>query len=123
MTDIYAHITVIDTNTGKIIPRNRFGWEFMAAAFMIGYNWQADRFNEQIDSWNSEFDKTHPNHGDLMNNDEYHQFILDRWQPIIDQYNNELAKHTDSVKFIIENFTVCMVAYDGYKVGMQLITE
>jgi hypothetical protein len=25
MTDIYAHITIIDTNTGKIIPRNRFG--------------------------------------------------------------------------------------------------
>lgn len=44
MTDIYAHITIIDTNTGKIIPRNRFGWKFMAAAFIIGYNWQADRY-------------------------------------------------------------------------------
>lgn len=58
-----------------------------------------------------------------MNNDEYHQFILDRWQPIIDQYNNELAKYTDSVKFIIEDFTVCMVNSYGHKVGMQLATE
>jgi hypothetical protein len=60
-----------------------------------------------------------------MNNDEYHQFILDRWKPIIDQYNNELAKHTDFVKFIIEDFTVCMVVDSdyGYKVGMQLVTE
>lgn len=30
MTDIYAHITIIDTNAGKIIPRNRNGWELMA---------------------------------------------------------------------------------------------
>lgn len=58
-----------------------------------------------------------------MNNDEYHQFILDRWQPIIDQYNNEMAKYTDSVKFIIEDFTVCMVNDYGHKVGMQLVTE
>lgn len=109
MTDIFAHIVITDTNTGEVISRDRDGWKLMAAAFIIGYNWLADRFNECIDSWNSEFDKTHPNHGDLMDNDEYHQFIMDHWQPFVDRYNNAMAEYNDSTKFIIDDLTICMV--------------
>ncbi len=123
MTDIFAHIVITDTNTGEVISRDRDGWKLMAIAFIIGYNWLADRFNECIDSWNSEFDKTHPNHGDLIDNDEYHQFIMDHWQPFVDRYNNAMAEYSDSTKFIIDDLTICMVNVYGHKVGMQLVTE
>ncbi len=118
MNDIYGHIVITDIKTGEIIPSDRTGWNLLATAFMIGYNWQADRFNEQIDSWNSEFDKNHPDLGDLNDNEEYNQFIIERWQKIIDQYNSVLAMY-GSTKFVIEDLNVVMFDDFGHKVEMK----
>ena len=122
MTDIYGHITVTDINTGKILPSDESSVDRLTQAYMIGYNWQAQQFNNEIDSWNSEFDKTHPNHGDLTDNDEYNQFIMDRWQPIIDQFN-ELMSVVGKAQFAIEDFAVVMYDGFGHKVGMNLVIE
>lgn len=122
MNDIYANIIITDIKTGEIIPNDRPGWDMVAKAYLIGYNWQADRFNEQIDSWNSEFDKMHPDHGDLTNDEDYEQFIIDRWQPIIDQYNDAMAVFAP-VKFEIENTEVVMFDGWGHKVSMNLVMK
>ena len=122
MNDIYGHIVITDIKTGKIIPNDRTGWNLVAGAFIVGYNWQADCFNEQIGSWNSEFDKNHPNLGDLKDNEEYHQFIIERWQKILDQYNKAMALF-GSAKFVIENFKVVMLDGWGHKAEMKLVTK
>lgn len=120
MNDIYANIVITDIKTGEIIPKNRIGWDLVAHAYVIGYNWMADRFNEQIDSWNSEFDKDHPNISDYMNNEEYKRFITEHWNKIIDQYNKAMAIYGGTAKFEIEDLNVVMLDGFGHKVEMRL---
>lgn len=120
MNDIYANIVITDIKTGEIIPQNRIGWDLVAHAYVIGYNWMADRFNEQIDSWNSEFDKDHPNISDYMNNEEYKRFITEHWNNIIDQYNKAMAIYGGTAKFEIEDLNVVMLDGFGHKVEMKL---
>lgn len=120
MNDIYANIVITDIKTGEIIPKNRTGWNLVAYAYIIGYNWIADRFNEQIDSWNSEFDKNHPDLSDFTNNEEYDRFITEHCNKIIDQYNEAMATFGGTAKFEIEDFNVVMLDGFGHKVEMKL---
>ena len=120
MNDIYANIVITDIKTGEIISQNRIGWNLVANAFVIGHNWIANQFNEQIDSWNSEFDKNHPNISDYANNEEYEQFIIERWNKIVDQYNEAMAGYGSTAKFEIEDLNEVMFDGFGHKVEMKL---
>ena len=120
MNDIYANIVITDIKTGEILPKNRTGWNLVAYAYIIGYNWIADRFNEQIDSWNSEFDKNHPDLSDFTNNEEYDRFITEHCNKIIDQYNEAMATFGGTAKFEIEDLNVVMLDGFGHKVEMKL---
>lgn len=123
MKDIYASIVITDIKTGEIIPKNRTGWNLVAVAFVIGHNWITDRFNEQIDSWNSEFDKNHPDIDDYIDDEEYDRFIMERWNKIIDQYNEAMASYGGTAKFAIENLDEVMFDGFGHKVEMELIMK
>ena len=120
MNDIYANIVITDIKTGEIVPKNRTGWNLVAYAYIIGYNWIADRFNEQIDSQNSEFDKNHPDLSDFTNNEEYDRFITEHCNKIIDQYNEAMATFGGTAKFEIEDLNVVMLDGFGHKVEMKL---
>ena len=120
MNDIYAKVVITDIKTGEIIPKNRTGWNLVAYAYIIGYNWIANRFNEQIDSWNSEFDKNHPDLGDFTNNEEYDRFIMERRNKIIDQYNEAMASYGGTAKFVIEDLNEVMFDGFGHKAEMRL---
>lgn len=123
MNDIYAKIVITDIKTGDIIPQNRIGWNLVAHAYMIGRNWISNQFNEQIGSWNSEFDKDHPNISDYTNNEEYEQFIIERWNKIVDQYNEAMASYCGTAKFEIEDLNVVMFDGFGHKVEMKPIMK
>lgn len=123
MTDIYARITITDIETGEIIPNDRFGAKMLIDAYMIGYNWQANKFNERIDSWNNEFDSLHPdiynNLDDPENRKIYNRFVIERWQQIIDQFNDVMST-VGNARFIIEDFSVKMLDGWGHKVQTKL---
>ena len=123
MNDIYANIVITDIKTGEIISQDRIGWNLVANAFVIGHNWIANQFNEQIDSWNSEFDKNHPNISDYANNEEYEQFIIEHWNKIVDQYNEAMAGYGSTAKFEIEDLNEVMFDGFGHKVEMKLIIK
>lgn len=123
MNDIYANIVITDIKTGEIISQDRIGWNLVANAFVIGHNWIANQFNEQIYSWNSEFDKNHPNISDYANNEEYEQFIIERWNKIVDQYNEAMAGYGSTAKFEIEDLNEVMFDGFGHKVEMKLIMK
>ena len=120
MNDIYVNIVITDIKTGEIIPQNRKGWNLVAHAFIIGYNWIVNQFIEQIDSWNSEFDKDHPNISDFTNDENYERFITEHWNKIIDQYNEAMATYGGTAKFEIEDLNVVMFDGFGHKVEMRL---
>lgn len=123
MNDIYANIVITDIKTGEIISQDRIGWNLVANAFVIGHNWIANQFNEQVDSWNSEFDKNHPNISDYANNEEYEQFIIEHWNKIVDQYNEAMAGYGSTAKFEIEDLNEVMFDGFGHKVEMKLIMK
>lgn len=120
MNDIYVNIVITDIKTGEIIPQNRKGWNLVAHAFIIGYNWIANQFIEQIDSWNSEFDKDHPNISDFTNDENYERFITEHWNKIIDQYNEAMATYGGTAKFELEGINTVMLDGFGHKVEMRL---
>lgn len=120
MNDIYVNIVITDIKTGEIIPQNRKGWNLVAHAFTIGYNWIANQFIEQIDSWNSEFDKDHPNISDFTNDENYERFITEHWNKIIDQYNEAMATYGGTAKFELEGINTVMLDGFGHKVEMRL---
>lgn len=123
MNDIYANIVITDIKTGEIIPQNRIGWNLVAHAYIIGYKWIVNRFNEQIDSWNSEFDKNHPDLCDFTNNEEYDRFIMERQNKIIDQYNEAMASYGGTAKFEIEDLNEVMFDGFGHKAEMKLVMK
>ena len=120
MNDIYENIVITDIKTGEIVPKNRTGWNLVAYAYAIGYNWMSNRFNEQIDSWNSEFDKNHPDLDEYIDNEEYDRLITELWNKIIDQYNKAMAIYGGTAKFEIEDLNVVMLDGFGHKVEMKL---
>lgn len=120
MNDIYENIVITDIKTGEIVPKNRTGWNLVAYAYAIGYNWMSNRFNEQIDSWNSEFDKNHHDLDEYIDNEEYDRLITELWNKIIDQYNEAMATFGGTAKFEIEDLNVVMLDGFGHKVEMKL---
>lgn len=123
MNDIYANIVITDIKTGEIVPKNRTGWNLVAYAYAIGYNWMSNCFNEQIDSWNSEFDKNHPDLDEYIDNEEYDRLITELWNKIIDQYNEAMAAFDGTAKFEIEDLNIVMLDGFGHKVEMKLTTK
>lgn len=123
MNDIYANIVITDIKTGEIVPKNRTGWNLVAYAYAIGYDWMSNRFNEQIDSWNSEFDKNHPDLDEYIDNEEYDRLITELWNKIIDQYNEAMAALNGTAKFEIEDLNIVMLDGFGHKVEMKPTTK
>lgn len=115
MTDIYAKPVIIDVETGDIIDNDSFDTKMLLSLYKLGYNFQVERFNEQIDSWNEEFECLYPdiyNHlDDPVKQKFYNNFIVERWQKIIDDFNNIVSTIVKDAKLFIED--LCVKLNDG----------
>lgn len=115
MTDIYVKPVIIDIETGDIIDNDSFDTKMVLILYELGYIFQAERFNEQIDSWNEEFERLHPdiyNHlDDPVKQEFYNDFIVERWQKIIDDFNNIASTIVKDAKLFIDD--LCVKMNDG----------
>lgn len=115
MTDIYVKPVIIDVETGDIIDNDSFDTKMLLSLYKLGYNFQVERFNEQIDSWNEEFECFYPdiyNHlDDPVKQKFYNNFIVERWQKIIDDFNNIVSTIVKDAKLFIED--LCVKLNDG----------
>ena len=115
MTDIYVKPVIIDIETGDVIDNNSFDTKMVLILYTLGYIFQAERFNEQIDSWNEEFERLHPdiyNHlDDPVKQEFYDKFIVERWQKIIDDFNNIASTIVKDAKLFIDD--LCVKMNDG----------
>lgn len=128
MTDIYAKPVIIDIENGKTIPNNSFETETLLDTYLLGYNFQAEQFNKEIDSWNEEFDRLYPDIyndlNNLVNQKIYNNFIVERWQKIIDQFNNVASAYVDGLEFVIEeDLNVTMLDGLSHKIRMELVNS
>lgn len=115
MTDIYVKPVIIDVETGDIIDNDLFDTKMLLSLYKLGYNFQVERFNEQIDSWNEEFERLYPDiYNDLhdpVKQEFYNDFIVERWQKIIDDFNNIASTIVKDAKLFIED--LCVKLNDG----------
>lgn len=115
MTDIYVKPVIIDVETGDIIDNDSFDTKMLLSLYKLGYNFQVERFNEQIDSWNEEFERLYPDiYNDLhdpVKQEFYDNFIVERWQKIIDDFNNIASTIVKDAKLFIED--LCVKLNDG----------
>lgn len=115
MTDIYVKPVIIDVETGDIIDNDSFDTKMLLSLYKLGYNFQVERFNEQIDSWNEEFECLYPDiYNDLhdpVKQEFYDNFIVERWQKIIDDFNNIASTIVKDAKLFIED--LCVKLNDG----------
>lgn len=115
MTDIYVKPVIIDVETGDIIDNDSFDTKMVLILYKLGYIFQAERFNEQIDSWNEEFEGLYPdiyNHLDnSVNQKFYDDFIVERWQKIIDDFNQIASTIVKDAKLFIDD--LCVKMNDG----------
>lgn len=115
MTDIYVKPVIIDVETGDIIDNDSFDTKMLLSLYKLGYNFQVERFNEQIDSWNEEFERLYPDiYNDLhdpVKQEFYNNFIVERWQKIIDDFNNIASTIVKDAKLFIED--LCVKLNDG----------
>lgn len=115
MTDIYVKPVIIDVETGDIIDNDSFDTKMVLILYKLGYIFQAERFNEQIDSWNEEFEGLYPDiYNDLdnpVNQKFYDDFIVERWQKIIDDFNNIASTIVKDAKLFIDD--LCVKMNDG----------
>lgn len=115
MTDIYVKPVIIDVETGDIIDNDSFDTKMLLNLYKLGYNFQVERFNERIDSWNEEFECLYPdiyNHlDDPVKQKFYNNFIVERWQKIIDDFNNIASTIVKDAKLFIED--LCVKLNDG----------
>ena len=125
MTDIYAKPVIIDIETGKIISNESFEADMLFDTYLLGYNFQAEEFNKEIDSWNEEFDRLYPDIcNDLdnpVNEKFYDSFIIERWQKIIDRFNNVLTTYVKNAKLFIDDFCVKMNDGQGHIIEMRVV--
>lgn len=115
MTDIYVKPVIIDVETGDAIDNDSFDTKMLLSLYKLGYNFQVERFNEQIDSWNEEFERLYPDiYNDLhdpVKQEFYNNFIVERWQKIIDDFNNIASTIVKDAKLFIED--LCVKLNDG----------
>lgn len=115
MTDIYVKPVIIDVETGDAIDNDLFDTKILLSLYKLGYNFQVERFNEQIDSWNEEFERLYPDiYNDLhdpVKQEFYNNFIVERWQKIIDDFNNIASTIVKDAKLFIED--LCVKLNDG----------
>ena len=115
MTDIYVKPVIIDVETGDIIDNDSFDTKMLLSLYKLGYNFQVEQFNEQIDSWNEEFERLYPDiYNDLhdpVKQEFYDNFIVERWQKIIDDFNNIASTIVKDAKLFIED--LCVKLNDG----------
>lgn len=115
MTDIYVKPIIIDIETGDIIDNDSFDTKMVLILYKLGYIFQAERFNEQIDSWNEEFERLYPDiYNDLhnpVNQKFYDDFIVERWQKIIDDFNQIASTIVKDAKLFIDD--LCVKMNDG----------
>lgn len=115
MTDIYVKPVIIDVETGDAIDNDLFDTKMLLSLYKLGYNFQVERFNEQIDSWNEEFERLYPDiyndPHDPVKQEFYNNFIVERWQKIIDDFNNIASTIVKDAKLFIED--LCVKLNDG----------
>lgn len=115
MTDIYVKPVIIDVETGDIIDNDSFDTKMVLVLYKLGYIYQVERFNEQIDSWNEEFERLYPdiyNHlDDTVKQAFYDDFIVERWQKIIDDFNKIASTIVKDAKLFIDD--LCVKMNDG----------
>lgn len=115
MTDIYVKPVIIDVETGDAIDNDLFDTKMLLSLYKLGYNFQVEQFNEQIDSWNEEFERLYPDiYNDLhdpVKQEFYDNFIVERWQKIIDDFNNIASTIVKDAKLFIED--LCVKLNDG----------
>lgn len=115
MTDIYVKPVIIDIETGDIIDNDSFDTKMLLSLYKLGYDFQVERFNEQIDSWNEEFERLYPDiYNDLhdpVKQEFYNNFIVERWQKIIDDFNNIASTIVKDAKLFIDD--LCVKLNDG----------
>lgn len=115
MTDIYVKLVIIDIETGDIIDNDSFDTKMLLILYKLGYIFQAKRFNEQIDSWNEEFEGLYPDiYNDLndpVKQKFYNDFIVEHWQKIIDDFNNIASTIVKDAKLFIDD--LCVKMNDG----------
>lgn len=125
MTDIYVKPVVIDVETGDIIDNDLFDTEMLLSLYKLGYDFQVERFNDQIDSWNEEFEGLYPDiYNDLNNPDKqkfYDDFIVERWQKIIDDFNNMASTIVKDAKLFIEDLCVKMNDGKGHIIELRTV--
>lgn len=125
MTDIYVKPVIIDIETGDIIDNDSFDTKMLLILYKLGYIFQVERFNEQIDSWNEEFERLHPdiyNHlDDPVKQEFYDNFIVERWQKIIDDFNNIASTIVKDAKLFIEDFCVKMNDGKGHIIESRIV--
>lgn len=125
MTDIYVKPVIIDVETGDIIDNDLFDTKMLLSLYKLGYDFQAERFNNQIDSWNEEFERLYPDiYNDLHNPDKqefYDDFIVERWQKIIDDFNNIASTIVKDAKLFIEDLSVKMNDGKGHIIELRTV--
>lgn len=125
MTDIYVKPVIIDVETGDIIDNDSFDTKMLLNLYKLGYNFQVERFNEQIDSWNEEFEGLYPdiyNHlDDPVKQKFYDNFIVERWQKIIDDFNNIASTIVKDAKLFIDDLCVKMNDGKGHIIELRTV--
>lgn len=117
MTDIYVKPVIIDNDS--------FDTKMLLILYKLGYIFQAKRFNEQIDSWNEEFESLYPDiYNDLhdpVKQKFYNDFIVERWQKIIDDFNNIASTIVKDAKLFIDDLCVKMNDSKGHIIETRTV--
>lgn len=125
MTDIYVKPVIIDIETGDIIDNDSFDTKMLLNLYKLGYDFQADQFNERIDSWNEEFERLYPDiYNDLhdpVKQEFYDNFIVERWQKIIDDFNNIASTIVKDAKLFIDDLCVKMNDSKGHIIELRTV--
>lgn len=125
MTDIYVKPVIIDIETGDIIDNDSFDTKMLLTLYKLGYIYQANQVNEQIDSWNKEFERLYPDiYNDLhdpVKQEFYDNFIVERWQKIIDDFNKISSTIVKDAKLFIEDLYVKMNDGKGHIIETRTV--
>nr|DAW92195.1 MAG TPA: hypothetical protein [Bacteriophage sp.] len=125
MTDIYVKPVIIDVETGDIIDNDSFDTKMLLSLYKLGYDFQANQVNEHIDSWNEEFERLYPDiYNDLhdpVKQEFYDNFIVERWQKIIDDFNNIASTIVKDAKLFIDDLCVKMNDGKGHIIELRTV--